>query len=79
MRNPVKKLKEKQGWTIQEIAAAADIGFSTAYQNYQGSARSMNGNLAALFERLGYDPDKVREEYQKYRKVKQEELISQAG
>lgn len=79
MINPVKELKEEQGWTIQQLAAAANVGFTTAYQNIKGSTCSMNGNILQLFERLGYDLDRVTEEYQRFREEQREELISQAG
>ena len=78
MKNPVKEVKEKQNWTIQEFASVTLMSFSAAYNCLNGNTKRINQRILKALEQLGYDPDKVEKEYQEFRAAKQQELMQEA-
>ena len=78
MKNPIKEIKQKNNWSIQQFASAADISFTTAYNCLNGTTQKINGNILEAIKVLGYDPEEIKKEYQKFRQAKQQELIQTA-
>ena len=78
MRNPLKEIKEKNGWSIQELASVTGLSFSASYNCLTGNTQNINQRILETLEQLGYDPDKVEKEYQEFRAAKQQELFQEA-
>ena len=78
MRNPLKEIKEKNGWSIQEFVSVTGLGFSTVYNCLTGNTQNINQRILETLEQLGYDTDKVEKEYQEFRVAKQKELMQEA-
>ena len=77
MKNPIKEIKKKNNWSIQQFASAADISFTTAYKCLNGITQKINGNILEAIKVLGYDPEEIKKEYQKFRQAKQQELLQE--
>ncbi len=78
MRNPIKKIQQKNNWSIQELASVTNIGFSTAYNCLNGTTQKINVNILKAIKVLGYDPEEIKKEYQEFRAAKQQELLQKA-
>ncbi|MFW5686597.1 MAG: hypothetical protein ACOCXL_00255 [Halanaerobium sp.] len=75
MKNPVKKIKEENNLTLDELGVIADVSQSTVYQNISGSARTVNKNILEACSELGYDPEEVEKKYKEFKKSKKLELL----
>ena len=75
MKNPVRKIKEDNNLTLDELGLIADVSQSTVYQNISGSSRRVNHKILKACSELGYDPDVVEEKYQEFKKAKKLELL----
>ena len=75
MRNPLKKIKENNGWTIQEFASVTVMSLTAAYNALNGNTKNINQKILETLEQLGYDTEKVEKEYQEFKETKQQELI----
>ena len=76
MRNPLIEIKEEKNWTIQDFATATDTSSSTVYKNLEGSVFNITDRILETLESMGYDPEKIKKKYQKYRQTRREKLIS---
>ncbi|MFW5961809.1 MAG: helix-turn-helix domain-containing protein [bacterium] len=75
MKNPVKKIKEENNLTLDELGVIADVSQSTVYQNISGSSRRVNHKILEACKQLGYDPEEVEKKYQEFKKAKKLELL----
>lgn len=76
--NPIQEIRVKNGWTIQELAAVTGLSFTATYNCLNGNTQRINQRILEALEQLGYDPEEIKEQYQEYRKAKQEELMQEA-
>jgi len=77
MKNPVRKIKEDNNLTLDELGLIADVSQSTVYQNISGSSRRVNRKILTACSELGYDPKEVEKKYQEFKKAKKLELLKQ--
>lgn len=75
MKNPVRKIKEDNYLTSEELGLIADVSQSTIYQHMSGGAGSVNAKVLKACQELGYDPEEVERRYQEFRKAKKMELL----
>ncbi len=78
MENPIKTIKMKNNWTIQELASVADVSENTAYNCLHGITQKINANILKAMIDLGYDSEKIKKEYNDFRAAKQQELLQEA-
>ncbi|MFW5991670.1 MAG: hypothetical protein ACOCQN_00580 [Halanaerobiaceae bacterium] len=78
MRNPLQKIKEKNGWSIREFASVAGMSFTATYNCLNGNTQKINQRILKAVEQMGYDPEEIKKEYQEYREAKQQELMQEA-
>ncbi|MFW5988535.1 MAG: helix-turn-helix domain-containing protein [bacterium] len=79
MNNPLEKIRKKNGWSIEEFASVADMSFTAVYNALNGSTQNINSKILEAVEQLGYDPEKVRKEYQEFREAKKQKLMQEAA
>ena len=75
MINPIRKIKQEKDLTTTELAKLAGVGFSTLQNIEQGRPISINNKLLALIEKLGYNKDQVKRDYEKCKEAEKEELL----
>ncbi|MFW6410256.1 MAG: hypothetical protein ACOCZR_04350 [Halanaerobiales bacterium] len=71
----LKKIKEENNLTLDELGVIADVSQSTVYQNISGSSRRVNNNILEACKDLGYDPEEVEKKYKEFKKSKKLELL----
>jgi transcriptional regulator with XRE-family HTH domain len=75
MQNPLKKIKEENNLTLDELGLIADVSQSTVYQNLSGSSKVINDKILTACKELGYDPQKIEEEFQEFKKAEKLEIL----
>ena len=78
MKNPLKEIKEKNGWSIQELASVTGLSFSASYNCLTGNTQNINQRILETLEQLGYEPEEIKVKYQEFRAAKQRELLQEA-
>lgn len=78
MKNPLKEIKEKNGWSIQELASVTGLSFSASYNCLTGNTQNINQRILEALEQLGYDTEEIKVKYQEFRAAKQKELRQEA-
>lgn len=78
MNNPIEEIRQKNNWSIQEFARAANVSFTAIYNCLNGTIQNINANILKVLKKLGYDPEEVKREYQEFRQEKQQELLQEA-
>lgn len=74
-KNPLREIMKKRNWTYQDFATVTGTSSSTIYKNLEGSNIEINENILETLNKLGYDPEKLKKEYQEYRQQKQKKLL----
>lgn len=78
MENPLKYLMEEKNLNYAELTIMADMCESAVYKNMNGTRTTLSTNILDLFDKLGYDPEKINKQYKEFREEKQQELIKEA-
>ncbi|MFW6026790.1 MAG: hypothetical protein ACOCRX_10655 [Candidatus Woesearchaeota archaeon] len=77
MKNPIEKILTENNLTMIELAKLANVGYSTVSNLKYGFTKGINPNLLTVFKKLGYDQNKVINEYKKFRKTESKNLIDE--
>ena len=77
MKNPIQEIKEKNGWSIQELASVTGLSFSASYNCLTGNTQNINQRILETLEQLGYNPEEIKVKYQEFRENKQKELMQE--
>ena len=75
MINPLKRIKNQEGWTIMEMASVCDLSASTIYKNITGSNKNITNKILMTLDEMNYKIIEIEKEYQEFRKAKKEELM----
>jgi transcriptional regulator with XRE-family HTH domain len=78
MVNPIQEIREKKGWTIQELVSVTGISFTAIFNCLTGNTRHINMQILKVVEQLGYEPEEVSKKYQEYREAKKAALLQEA-
>lgn len=76
MKNPLKRIKENNNWSIQDMAVVTDTSSSSVYKNLQGSNFKITKRILDTLEEMGHNREKVKKEYAKFRKEKKREKLN---
>ena len=76
MQNPIKQYKKERDLTVSELAVMTNLSPATIWKVLDGQTKTLNQQLVDTFQKLGYDPDQLRKDYQAYREAKREELVA---
>lgn len=77
MKNPIKKIKEKEDITLQQFAIISDVSSSTIYKLVEGSTIKISSKVLQACKELGYDPEEIKREYREFRKDKKQKILNQ--
>ncbi|MBB6446545.1 helix-turn-helix domain-containing protein [Bacillus benzoevorans] len=77
MKNPLIKLREERGLTIAELALVGNVSVITVQRLENGSAKTISNNLLAAIQKLGYEPEKFRINYEAWRGLKMKKIIEE--
>jgi len=77
MINPIKRIKEKNNWTLQEMALICNISSSSVYKNLEGSYFNITNRILNTFKEMGYNTEKIKKEYAAFREAKRKEKLKQ--
>lgn len=75
MKSPLEKIQDELNWSAQDLALAAGVASRTAYKNINAENKELNPKILDALAELGYDREKLKKDYQNYRKKKQDELL----
>ena len=75
MINPLKKFKEENNFTYQELSAVCEVCSSTIYKNLEGSNSQITPAILNTMVEFGYDRQQLEEDYQEFRKAKRNRLM----
>jgi transcriptional regulator with XRE-family HTH domain len=75
MINPLKRIKKKHNWTIQDFAVVCDLSSSSVYKNLEGSNFEITDRILDTLGKMGYDPEKIKKEYAQFREEKRLEKM----
>lgn len=75
LANRIRELRERQGWTIQELAKKAGISHPTVSRVETGKTKIHNRHLAKLSAALGVEPIQLISEYPVPKSEPQAELM----
>lgn len=79
MVNPILAARKSMQLNRTEFAAAARISYATLWNAEKGLTLAPHARLLQLFERLGYDPDDMRRQYDTWREEMGEAIVKAAG
>ena len=70
MDNPIKNIREEQGKTINEMALKLGVNYMTYFRAEKGMNLTVSPIIMRRLEKMGYDRDKIEQEYRKWRNSK---------
>lgn len=76
MKNPVAEIRKEKELNLTEFAKLAGIGFTTLQNIEKGRTININEKLLDLLEKMGYDKQKIKVDYENYKDKEQEELLN---
>jgi transcriptional regulator with XRE-family HTH domain len=77
MKNPLKELMKKRGWTYADLSSVGQVSMSTIYKIREGESKKIHKNIINLVEAIGEDPEKFKKDYREFRKDKRKRLLRQ--
>ena len=77
MKTIIRDIRIELDLTREEYASLLGISLSNLYQLESGSPQKINERVIQALDRLGYDIEEVKEQYQKDRAAKVENLFKQ--
>ena len=77
MKTIIRDIRIELDLTREEYASLLGISLSNLYQLESGSPQKINERVIQALERLDYDIEEVKEQYQKDRAAKVEKLFNQ--
>ena len=75
-KNPVVKIREDLDMTREDLSRIANISYSAIYAVERGNALSISRKILKALQDLGYDPQKIAEDYMNYKQQLSKELKS---
>lgn len=75
MKSPLEKIQDGKNWSAQDLALAAGVASRTAYKNINAENKELNPKILDALAELGYNREKLKEDYQEYREHKRKELL----
>ena len=75
MDNPIRTIKQEQGWISDEFAIACDVSISTIEHLLSAEQKSLPHSVLSTLEVLGYNKNDLKEDYRDYREYKRRELL----
>ena len=73
--NPIKKIREKEGITREELAMAADVSYTTVVNIERGRAKKVNEDILDVLEELGCNRNEIEDEYNTFREECRKEIL----
>jgi len=77
MKTIIRDIRIELDLTREEYASLLGISLSNLYQLESGSPKKINPRVIQALDRLDYDIEEVKEQYQKDRAAKVEKLFNQ--
>ena len=76
MKNPITVTREKLEISRDVLALMARVSYSTVAANEAGRFIEPSENILKVFGKLGYDPEKIRKKYAKWREEKRPAIMA---
>ena len=73
--NPIIKVRKELGMCRGEFANICGVGYTTVQNTEKNFPQKIGNQILKGINRLGYDPEKIKEEYQEFRIDKKRELM----
>ena len=70
MKTIIRDIREELKMTIEQFGSLTGVSISTVYNLESGSLQTINANVLQALDRLGYDIEFVKKQYQEDRAAK---------
>lgn len=74
MENPLREVMEEMGYNAKELAMAIDLDYSVVSAHLNGMPRRLSNRVAYALISYGYEPQKLRDLYDAWRREQAEKL-----
>lgn len=75
MKNPLKEILNELDWTVQDLANASNLSYSSTYHNIRGDTHNLNEKILLVLEQKGYDTETVLGDYETFKRERREALL----
>lgn len=75
MKSPIKEIMNAKDWTVSDLANAAGISYTAAYNTVDGNTVNPNPNILDALEKLGYNREEIKAKYERFKEKQKEELL----
>lgn len=72
MKNPLRRIREEEEITINDMALKLGVNYMTYFRAEKGMNLTISPIIMNGFEKMGYDKEKIEKEYREWRNSKME-------